>query len=74
VNNNLYSQILLIQQEFNAKQNSTEIALIPHVRTYKHTMLKLTCAAEIKRQDSGLPLAIFAQAFPRTSEEQKKVI
>jgi hypothetical protein len=37
-------------------------------------MLKLTYAAEIKRQDLGLPLAIFAQAFPRISEEQKKYI
>jgi len=32
VNNNLYSQILSIQYEFNAKQNSIEVALIPHVR------------------------------------------
>jgi hypothetical protein len=29
---------------------------------------------EIKRQDLGLPLAIFAQAFLQTSEEQNNVI
>jgi hypothetical protein len=37
-------------------------------------MLNLTFAAEIKKQDLGLPLAIFAQAFLQTSEEQKNVI
>jgi len=36
VKNNLYSQILSIQHEFNAKQNSIEVALIPHVRNNQH--------------------------------------
>jgi len=37
-------------------------------------MLNLTCATEIKGQDLSLPLAIVAQAFLQTSEEQKNVI
>jgi len=37
-------------------------------------MLNLTCAAEIKWQDLGLPLANFVQVFLQTSEKQKNVI
>jgi hypothetical protein len=37
-------------------------------------MLKLTCAAEIKRQDSGLPLAIFAQAFHEHLKNKKSYL
>jgi hypothetical protein len=44
---------------------------------FKHInliMFNLTCAAKIKKQDLGLSLAIFAQAFIRTFEEQNNII
>lgn len=50
IKNRLCSMKLWIQQKLIAKQNSIEVALIPHVRTCKHIMLKLTCAAKNKRQ------------------------
>jgi len=49
IKNRLCSQKLWIQQKFIAKQNSIEVALIQHVRAYKHIMLKLTCATEINK-------------------------
>jgi hypothetical protein len=42
-------KIIEFNKKLNAKQTSIEVALIPHVRSYKYMMLKLTCAAEIKR-------------------------
>jgi hypothetical protein len=49
IKNRLCSQKLWIQQKLVANQNSIDVALIPHVRTYKHIMLKLTCTAEINK-------------------------
>jgi hypothetical protein len=71
VNNKLYYKQIMFTREnigfnktLNAEQNSIEVALIPHVRTYKTYYVQLTCSAEIKRQDLGLPLAIVTQALP----------
>jgi len=54
IKNRLCSQKLWIQQKLIAKQNSIKVTLIPHVRTYKHIMFKLTCAVKNKRQGSRL--------------------
>jgi len=49
ISNKLCSQRYWIQQKkLNAKQNSIEIALIPHVRNNINNYFNLTCTAEIK--------------------------
>jgi hypothetical protein len=45
----MFIEIMDLTKKLNAKQNSIEVALIPHVRTYKYITLKLTCAAEINK-------------------------